>query len=184
MKVFEQSLVTRIATSAVLVVATLICVSVAVLVHVDVRRAEGTLAAKALLSSRMVVNGVSVAVWNLSPEEVAAALNPLRSVDDFAGAVVYGTRGELFFTMKPDMGAVPENALLTEIIEISHPDRQGRLQNLGTLRLGFDLRPTMKVVEHKAMFLVGSGVFVLVLVVWGTVYILRGITVPITRQCR
>ena len=182
MKVFAQSLVARIATSAALVVTTLICASVAVLVHVDVRRAEGTLAAKAMLSSRMVADAVSTAVWNLSPEEVAAALNPLRSVDDFAGAAVYGTRGELFFTMKPDMGAVPENALLTEIIEISHPDRQGRLQNLGTLRVGFDLRPTMKVVEHEAMFLVGSGVFVLVLVVWGTVYILRGITAPITRM--
>ena len=182
MKVFAQSLVAKITTSAALVVATLICVSVAVLVHVDVRRAEGTLAAKAMLSSRMVVNGVSAAVWNLSPEEVAAALDPLRSVDDFAGAAVYGTRGELFFTMKPETGAVPENALLTEIIDISHPDRQGRLQNLGTLQVGFDLRPTMKVVEHEAMFLVGSGVFVLVLVVWGTVYILRGITAPITRM--
>jgi signal transduction histidine kinase/CheY-like chemotaxis protein len=182
MKVFAQSLVARITTSAALVVATLICVSVAVLVHVDVRRAEGTLAAKAMLSSRMVTDAVSTAVWNLSPEEVAAALNPLRSVDDFAGAAVYGTRGELFFTMKPETGAVPENALLTEIIEISHPDRQGRLQNLGTLQVGFDLRPTMKVVEHEAMFLVGSGVFVLVLVVWGTVYILRGITAPIARM--
>ena len=65
MKVFAQSLVAQITTSAALVVATLICVSVAVLVHVDVRRAEGTLAAKAMLSSRMVVNGVSAAVWNL-----------------------------------------------------------------------------------------------------------------------
>ena len=35
---------------------------------------------------------------------------------------------------------MPENALLTEIIEISHPDRQGRLQNLGTLQASISAR--------------------------------------------
>src|SRR3954451_11098703 len=109
MKVFVRSLVARITVSAALVAATLICVSVAMLVHFDVRQAEGMLAAKASLAGRMVADRVSVAVWNLSPEEVATALDPLKSVDDFAGAAVYGTRGELFFTMRPDASAVPEN---------------------------------------------------------------------------
>src|SRR5688500_16024503 len=106
MKVFARSLVARITVSAALVGVTLICVSMAVLVHFDVRKAKAMLAAKASLSGRMVSDAVSVAVWNLSPEEVAAALDPLRSVDDFAGAAVYGTRGELFFKMGPDAGAV------------------------------------------------------------------------------
>ena len=48
MKVLARSLVARITVSAALVVATLICVSVAVLVHLNVRQAKGTLAAKAL----------------------------------------------------------------------------------------------------------------------------------------
>jgi signal transduction histidine kinase/CheY-like chemotaxis protein len=183
MKVFARSLVTRITVSAALVVTTLICVSVAVLVHLGVHQTKGTLATKALLSGRMVADGVSGAVWNLSPEEAAAALDPLRWVDDFAGAVVHGTRGELFFTMpRLDAGALPEDTLLTEIIELRHPDRQGRLRNLGTLRVSFDLRPTMKVIEQEVMFLVSGGVFALLLMVWGTVYVMRGITAPITRM--
>jgi signal transduction histidine kinase/CheY-like chemotaxis protein len=182
MKVFARSLVARITASAALVIAVLICVSVAMLVHFDRRQAERTLTAKAALAGRMVTEGVSVAVWNLSPEEVAAALNPLRSVEDFAGAVVLGSRGEVFFRMSPDAGEVPGNALLTEIVGISHPDRQGRLQNLGTLQVSFDLRPTMERIGQEAALLVGSGAFVLVLVVWGTVYIMRGITAPITRM--
>src|SRR6187397_2689911 len=115
MKVLTRSLVARITVSAALLVAMLICVSVAMLVHRDVRQVKGTLAAKALLSGRMVANGVSGAVWNLSPEETAVALDPLRSIDDFAGAVVHGTRGELFFAMSgSSAGALPEDSLLTE----------------------------------------------------------------------
>ena len=111
------------------------------------------------------------------------ALDPLRSIDDFAGAVVHGTRGELFFAMSgSSAGALPEDSLLTEIIEIRHPDRQGRLRDLGTLRVSFDLRPTMKVVEQEVMFLVSGGAFALVLVVWGTVHVMRGITAPIMRM--
>src|SRR5690349_8958899 len=119
MKVLSRSLVAKITVSAALLIATLICVSVAALAHLNVRQAKGTLAAKALLSGRMVANGVSGAVWNLSPEETAAALEPLRSTDDFAGAVVHGTRGELFFAMPgTGAGALPEGSLLTEIVEI------------------------------------------------------------------
>ena len=55
----------------------------------------------------MVADAVSAAVWNLSPEEVAVALDPLRAVDDFAKAAVYGTRGELFFMMKPGARSGP-----------------------------------------------------------------------------
>jgi signal transduction histidine kinase/CheY-like chemotaxis protein len=182
MKVFDRSLVARITASAALVATTLICVSVAMLVHLDIRQAKGTLAGKADLSGQMVADAVSAAVWNLSPEEVAVALDPLRAVDDFAKAAVYGTRGELFFMMKPGAHPVPDDELLTRIIEISHLDRLGRPQKLGTLRVDFDLHPTLNAIKRNALLLVGSGLFFLVLVVWGTVYVLRGITAPIVRM--
>ncbi|KJB91190.1 hybrid sensor histidine kinase/response regulator [Skermanella aerolata] len=182
MKVFDRSLVARITASAALVATMLICVSVAMLVHLDIRQAKATLAGKADLSGQMVADAVSAAVWNLSPEEAAVALDPLRAVDDFAKAAVYGTRGELFFMMKAGAHTVPDDALLTRIIEISHPDRQGRPQKLGTLRVDFDLHPTLDAIKRNALFLVGSGLFFLVLVVWGTVYVLRGITAPIVRM--
>ena len=47
MKVFDRSLVARITASAALVATMLICVSVAMLVHLDIRQAKGTLAGKA-----------------------------------------------------------------------------------------------------------------------------------------
>ena len=87
MKAFDRSLVARITASAALVATMLICVSVAMLVHLDIRQAKGTLAGKADLSGQMVADAVSAAVWNLSPEEAAVALVVAILVRGSSGAI-------------------------------------------------------------------------------------------------
>ncbi|WP_082109188.1 ATP-binding response regulator [Azospirillum thiophilum] len=185
LKVFSRSLVARTTASAVLLVSVLIAVPMAVLIQADVSNTRAELAIRAEMATRIVLDGVSSALWDLDPEEAMAALTPLRSIDSFAEAVILGTHGERFATYrKPGAGAIGDAAATAAAVPLTHQDRGGAVRNIGTLLVRLDTAATDAAIRHHVLVLTGVGAFTLLLVVLGVVWATRGMTLPIAGMTR
>ncbi|WP_372399529.1 ATP-binding protein [Azospirillum sp. HJ39] len=185
LKVFSRSLVARTTASAVLLVSVLIAVPMAVLIQADVSNTRAELAIRAEMATRIVLDGVSSALWDLDPEEAMAALTPLRSIDSFAEAVILGTHGERFaIYRKPGTGTIGEAATTAAAVPLIHQDRGGAVRNIGTLLVRLDTAATDAAIRHHVLALTGVGAFTLLLVVLGVVWATRGMTLPIAGMTR
>ncbi len=185
-KVFSRSLVARTTASAVLLVSVLIAVPMVVLIQADVRNTRAELAIRAEMATRIVLDDVAKALWDLDPEEAVEALMPLRSIDSFAEAVILGTHGERFASFrKPGVAALSEAAAATAAaVPLTHQDRTGAVRNIGTLLVRLDTGPTDAAIRHHVMVLSGVGAVTLLLVVLGVVWATRGMTLPIAGMTR
>ena len=184
-KVFSRSLVARTTASAVLLVSVLIAVPMVVLIQADVRNTRAELAIRAEMATRIVLDDVANALWDLDPEEAATALMPLRSIDSFAEAVILGTHGERFATFrKPGAAIVSDAAATAAAVPLTHQDRTGAVRNIGTLLVRLDTGPTDAAIRHHVLVLSGVGAFTLLLVVLGVVWATRGMTLPIAGMTR
>ncbi|AWB07254.1 hybrid sensor histidine kinase/response regulator (plasmid) [Azospirillum humicireducens] len=184
-KVFSRSLVARTTASAVLLVSVLIAVPMAVLIQADVRNTRAELAIRAEMATRIVLDDVANALWDLDPEEAMTALMPLRSIDSFAEAVILGTHGERFATFrKPGVTIVSEAAATAAAVPLTHQDRTGAVRNIGTLLVRLDTGATDAAIRHHVMVLGGVGAVTLLLVVLGVVWATRGMTLPIAGMTR
>ncbi len=185
LKVFSRSLVARTTASAVLLVSVLIAVPMAVLIQADVRNTRAELAIRAEMATRIVLDGVSSALWDLDPEEAMAALTPLRSIDSFAEAVILGTHGERFASYRnPGTGTIGGAATTAAAVPLTHQDRGGAVRNIGTLLVRLDTTATDAAIRHHVLALTGVGAFTLLLVVLGVVWATRGMTLPIAGMTR
>lgn len=184
-KVFSRSLVARTTASAVLLVSVLIAVPMVVLIQADVRNTRAELAIRAEMATRIVLDDVANALWDLDPEEAVTALMPLRSIDSFAEAVILGTHGERFATFrKPGVTIVSEAAATAAAVPLTHQDRTGAARNIGTLLVRLDTGPTDAAIRHHVLVLSGVGAVTLLLVVLGVVWATRGMTLPIAGMTR
>jgi signal transduction histidine kinase/CheY-like chemotaxis protein len=184
-KVFSRSLVARTTASAVLLVSVLIAVPMVVLIQADVRNTRAELAIRAEMATRIVLDDVANALWDLDPEEAATALMPLRSIDSFAEAVILGTHGERFATFrKPGVTILSEAAATAAAVPLTHQDRSGSVRNIGTLLVRLDTGPTDAAIRHHVLVLSGVGAVTLLLVVLGVVWATRGMTLPIAGMTR
>ncbi len=183
--VFSQSLVARTTASAALLASLLIMIPMVVLIQADVRATRAELAIRAELATKIVLDDVANALWDLDPEEAQAALAPLRSVDAFAEAVVLGSQGERFtLYRKPGSGFLPEQASTTASSSLTHMDRLGNRREIGTLLVRLDATPTNATIRHDVALLSGLGISILLLVVLGVVWAARGVTAPIAAMTR
>ncbi|MBP2302832.1 hybrid sensor histidine kinase/response regulator [Azospirillum picis] len=183
LNLFSRSLVARTTASAVLLVTVLVAVPLAVLIHADVRNTREELAIRAELATRIVLDDVADALWDLAPEDATAALAPLRSIDSFAEAVILGTHGERFLTFRKP-GIAGEAATTAAAVPLTHVDRNGAMRSIGTLLIRLDAAPTDAAIRHHVLVLTGIGLFTLLLVVLGVVWATRGMTLPIAAMTR
>ncbi|KAA0573341.1 HAMP domain-containing protein [Azospirillum sp. B21] len=184
-KVFSRSLVARTTASAVLLVSVLIAVPMVVLIQADVRNTRAELAIRAEMATRIVLDDVANALWDLDPEEAVTALMPLRSIDSFAEAVILGTHGERFATFrKPGVTILSEAAATAATVPLTHLDRTGAVRSIGTLLVRLDTGPTDAAIRHHVLVLGGTGAVTLLLVVLGVVWATRGMTLPIAGMTR
>ncbi|MFP5513550.1 MAG: ATP-binding protein [Alphaproteobacteria bacterium] len=184
-KVFSRSLVARTTASAVLLVSVLIAVPMVVLIQADVRNTRAELAIRAEMATRIVLDDVANALWDLDPEEAVTALMPLRSIDSFAEAVILGTHGERFATFrKPGAAIVSDAAATAAAVPLTHQDRTGAVRNIGTLLVRLDTGPTDAAIRHHVLVLGGTGAVTLLLVILGVVWATRGMTLPIAGMTR
>ncbi|MFD1626162.1 ATP-binding protein [Azospirillum griseum] len=182
---FSQSLVARTTASAALLASMLIAVPMVILIQADVRATRTELAIRAELATKIVLDDVANALWDLDPEEAQAALAPLRSVDAFAEAAVLGSQGERFtLYRRPGGGLLPEAASTTASSALTHMDRLGNRREIGTLLVRMDATPTNATIRHDVALLSGIGVGILLLVVLGVVWAARGVTAPIAAMTR
>lgn len=189
LKIFSRSLVARTTASAVLLVSVLVAVPMIVLIQADVRNTRAELAIRAEMATRIVLEDVTNALWDLDPEEAATALNPLRSIDSFAEAVILGTHGERFAVYrKPGAsigGAVDiGDAATVAAVPLTHQDRSGGVRSIGTLLVRLDTGPTDDAIRHHVLVLGGIGIAALLLVVLGVIWATRGVTLPIAGMTR
>ena len=185
LEVLSRSLVARTTVSAALLVSVLIAVPMVILIRADVRSTRAELAIRAELATKIVLDDVANALWDLDPEEAMTALAPLRSIDAFAEGVILGTHGERFaIYRKPGVGPVSEDQATTASVLLEHADRTGARRNIGTLLVRLDATPTNAAVRHDVLLLSALGGAVLLLVVIGVVVATRGVTVPIAGMTR
>ncbi|MCM8736030.1 ATP-binding protein [Azospirillum sp. A1-3] len=189
LKIFSRSLVARTTASAVLLVSVLVAVPMIVLIQADVRNTRAELAIRAEMATRIVLEDVTNALWDLDPEEAATALNPLRSIDSFAEAVILGTHGERFAVYrKPgaNIGGAVDNgdAATVAAVPLTHQDRSGGTRSIGTLLVRLDTGPTDDAIRHHVLVLGGIGIAALLLVVLGVIWATRGVTLPIAGMTR
>jgi two-component system, sensor histidine kinase len=183
--VFSQSLVARTTASAALLVSILIAVPMIVLIQADVRSTRAELAIRAELATKIVLDDVANALWDLDPEEALTALTPLRSVDAFAEAVILGSYGERFAAYrKPGTGPLSDEASTTAVVPLEHLDRLGNKRTIGAMLLRLDATPTNAAIRHDVAMLSGIGVGILLLLVIGVVWATRGVTTPIAAMTR
>ncbi len=183
--VFSRSLVARTTASAALLVSILIAVPMIVLIQADVRSTRAELAIRAELATKIVLDDVANALWDLDPEEAMTALAPLRSVDAFAEAVVLGSYGERFVAYrKPGIGPLSDEASTAAVAPLEHLDRVGNKRTIGTMLLRLDATPTNATIRHDVAMLSGIGVCILLLLVIGVVWAARGVTAPIAAMTR
>lgn len=185
LKIFSRSLVARTTASAVLLVSVLVAVPMVVLIQADVRNTRAELAIRAEMATRIVLDDVANALWDLDPEEAATALSPLRSIDSFAEAVILGTHGERFAVYrKPGTVIGAEDAATVAAVPLIHQDRSGGARNIGTLLVRLDTGPTDDAIRHHVLVLGGIGIAALLLVVLGVIWATRGVTLPIAGMTR
>ena len=185
LKIFSRSLVARTTASAVLLVSVLVAVPMIVLIQADVRNTRAELAIRAEMATRIVLEDVTNALWDLDPEEAATALNPLRSIDSFAEAVILGTHGERFAVYrKPGTTIGAEDAATVAAVPLTHQDRSGGPRSIGTLLVRLDTGPTDDAIRHHVLVLGGIGIGALLLVVLGVIWATRGVTLPIAGMTR
>ncbi|WP_434622639.1 ATP-binding response regulator [Azospirillum sp. B2RO_4] len=185
LKIFSRSLVARTTASAVLLVSVLVAVPMVVLIQADVRNTRAELAIRAEMATRIVLDDVANALWDLDPEEAATALSPLRSIDSFAEAVIMGTHGERFAVYrKPGATIGTEDAATVAAVPLIHQDRSGGARNIGTLLVRLDTGPTDDAIRHHVLVLSGIGIAALLLVVLGVIWATRGVTLPIAGMTR
>ena len=185
LKILSRSLVARTTASAVLLVSVLVAVPMIVLIQADVRNTRAELAIRAEMATRIVLEDVTNALWDLDPEEAATALSPLRSIDSFAEAVILGTHGERFVTYrKPGTTIGAEDAATVAAVPLIHQDRSGGARSIGTLLVRLDTGPTDDAIRHHVLVLGGVGIAALLLVVLGVIWATRGMTLPIAGMTR
>ncbi|KAA0574260.1 ATP-binding protein [Azospirillum sp. Sh1] len=185
LKIFSRSLVARTTASAVLLVSVLVAVPMIVLIQADVRNTRAELAIRAEMATRIVLDDVTNALWDLDPEEAATALNPLRSIDSFAEAVILGTHGERFAVYrKPGAVIGAGDAATVAAVPLIHQDRSGAARSIGTLLVRLDTGPTDDAIRHHVLVLGGIGAVTLLLVVLGVIWATRGMTLPIAGMTR
>ncbi|MBK1840276.1 hybrid sensor histidine kinase/response regulator [Azospirillum sp. YIM B02556] len=189
LKIFSRNLVARTTASAVLLVSVLVAVPLVVLIQADVRSTRAELAIRAEMATRIVLDDVTNALWDLDPEEAMTALTPLRSIDSFAEAVILGTHGERFITYrKPGAGAGAKGeddaAATAAAVPLTRQDRNGTARNIGTLLVRLDTAPTDAAIRHHVLVLGGVGAVTLLLVVLGVIWATRGVTLPIAGMTR
>ncbi|WP_298375185.1 hybrid sensor histidine kinase/response regulator [Azospirillum sp.] len=183
--VLSKSLVARTTVMAALLASILIAVPMVVLIQADVRSTRAELAIRAELATKIVLDDVANALWDLDPEEAMTALAPLRSVDAFAEAVVLGSYGERFaLYRKPGSGLLSDESSTTAVAALEHLDRIGNKRAVGTLLVRLDATPTNATIRHDVTLLSGIGVGILLLVVLGVVWAARGVTAPIAAMTR
>lgn len=183
--VLSKSLVARTTAMAALLASILIAVPMVVLIQADVRSTRAELAIRAELATKIVLDDVANALWDLDPEEAMTALAPLRSVDAFAEAVVLGSYGERFaLYRKPGSGLLSDESSTTAVAALEHLDRIGNKRAVGTLLVRLDATPTNATIRHDVTLLSGIGVGILLLVVLGVVWAARGVTAPIAAMTR
>ncbi|PWC91385.1 histidine kinase [Azospirillum sp. TSH100] len=185
LKIFSRSLVARTTASAVVLVSVLVAVPMVVLIQADVRNTRAELAIRAEMATRIVLDDVTNALWDLDPEEAMTALGPLRSIDSFAEAVILGTHGERFATFrKPGAASVGEGAATVATVPLIRQDRAGGSRSIGTLLVRLDTGPTDAAIRHHVLLLGGIGAVTLLLVVLGVIWATRGMTLPIAGMTR
>ncbi|KAA0593165.1 signal transduction histidine kinase/CheY-like chemotaxis protein [Azospirillum lipoferum] len=185
LKIFSRSLVARTTASAVVLVSVLVAVPMVVLIQADVRNTRAELAIRAEMATRIVLDDVTSALWDLDPEEALTALGPLRSIDSFAEAVILGTHGERFATFrKPGGTIVGEEAATAATVPLTRQDRSGGARTIGTLLVRLDTGPTDAAIRHHVLVLGGIGAVTLLLVVLGVIWATRGMTLPIAGMTR
>lgn len=193
LKIFSRSLVARSTASAVVLVSVLVAVPMGVLIQSDVRNTRAELAIRAEMATRIVLDDVTNALWDLDPEEALTALSPLRSIDSFAEAVILGTHGERFaIYRKPGSAAVADAAVNTganpattaAAVPLTRQDRSGGSRTIGTLLVRLDTGPTDAAIRHHVLVLGGIGAVTLLLVVLGVIWATRGVTLPIAGMTR
>ncbi|CAO3433699.1 ATP-binding protein [Azospirillum endophyticum] len=205
LKIFSRSLVARTTASAVLLVSVLVAVPLVVLIQADVRNTRAELATRAEMATRIVLDDVTSALWDLDPEEAMTALNPLRSIDSFAEAVILGTHGERFITYRKPGAEAPGKggalggamgdargdaagedggAATAAAVPLTRQDRNGVPRNIGTLLVKLDTGPTDAAIRHHVLVLGGVGAVTLLLVVLGVIWATRGVTLPIAGMTR
>ncbi|MGA1856965.1 hybrid sensor histidine kinase/response regulator [Azospirillum sp. 11R-A] len=193
LKIFSRSLVARSTASAVVLVSVLVAVPMVVLIQSDVRNTRAELAIRAEMATRIVLDDVTNALWDLDPEEALTALSPLRSIDSFAEAVILGTHGERFAIFrKPGSTAVADAAVNTggnpattaAAVPLTRQDRTGGSRTIGTLLVRLDTGPTDAAIRHHVLVLGGIGAVTLLLVVLGVIWATRGVTLPIAGMTR
>ncbi|WP_455173997.1 ATP-binding protein [Azospirillum largimobile] len=182
-KVFSRSLVARTTASAVLLVSVLIAVPMVVLIQADVRNTRAELAIRAEMATRIVMDDVANALWDLDPEEAVTALMPLRSIDSFAEALILGTHGELFASFRKP-GAATVSEATAAAVPLTRQDRTGAVRSIGTLLVRLDTGPTDAAIRHHVLVLGGTGAVTLLLVILGVVWATRGMTLPIAGMTR
>ncbi|MBY6265960.1 hybrid sensor histidine kinase/response regulator [Azospirillum sp. 412522] len=189
-KILSRSLVARTTASAVVLVSVLVAVPLVVLIQADVRNTRAELAIRAEMATRIVLDDVTNALWDLDPEEALTALSPLRSIDSFAEAVILGTHGERFATYRKPGGASAgdrggeETATTAAAVPLNRQDRGGGGRNIGTLLVRLDTGPTDAAIRHHVLVLGGIGAVTLLLVVLGVIWATRGMTLPIAGMTR
>lgn len=185
LEVLSRSLVARTTVSAVLLVSVLIAVPMVILIRADVQSTRAELAIRAELATKIVLDDVANALWDLDPEEAMTAMAPLRSIDAFAEAVILGAYDERFAVYRrPGTGPVAEDQATTATVALEHADRAGGRRAIGTLLVRLDATPTNATVRHDVLLLSGVGGGILLLVVIGVVWATRGVTVPIAGMTR
>jgi len=189
LKIFSRSLVARSTASAVVLVSVLVAVPMVVLIQSDVRNTRAELAIRAEMATRIVLDDVTNALWDLDPEEALTALSPLRSIDSFAEAVILGTHGERFAIFrKPGSAAVADGAAnpaaTAAAVPLTRQDRTGGSRTIGTLLVRLDTGPTDAAIRHHVLVLGGIGAVTLLLVVLGVIWATRGVTLPIAGMTR
>ncbi|PWC49024.1 hybrid sensor histidine kinase/response regulator [Azospirillum sp. TSA6c] len=194
LKIFSRSLVARSTASAVVLVSVLVAVPMVVLIQSDVRNTRAELAIRAEMATRIVLDDVTNALWDLDPEEALTALSPLRSIDSFAEAVILGTHGERFaIYRKPGSPVVVADAPLNSganpaataaAVPLTRQDRTGGSRTIGTLLVRLDTGPTDAAIRHHVLVLGGIGAVTLLLVVLGVIWATRGVTLPIAGMTR
>lgn len=185
LEVLSRSLVARTTVSAAVLVSVLIAVPMAVLIEADIRATQAELAIRAELATKIVLDGVTTALWDLDPEEAAAALTPLRSIDAFSEAVVLGNRGERFAGYrKPGVPPVTADSATTASVVLERVDRSGVRRTIGTLLVRLDATTTNAAIRQDVVLLSGLGAAILLLVVVGVVWATRGVTLPIAGMTR
>jgi len=189
LKIFSRSLVARSTASAVVLVSLLVAVPMVVLIQSDVRNTRDELAIRAEMATRIVLDDVTTALWDLDPEEALTALSPLRSIDSFAEAVILGTHGERFAIFrKPGSpagtDAAANTATTAAAVPLTRQDRTGGSRTIGTLLVRLDTGPTDAAIRHHVLVLGGIGAVTLLLVVLGVIWATRGVTLPIAGMTR